>query len=104
MTEEQITEIRNLYAGGMQQKNIARQFGLKVRFVGMIIRGEKGYARVSQSEHRRKCIDCGAGSKKSIRCDKCRQLYDRQYNTAYQRERRAKARERSTKDHDHNAK
>lgn len=83
MTDEQVNEIRNLYAGGMLQKNIARRYGCELKYIQRIIHKQS-------AEHRRLCIDCGVGTRKAIRCKPCKRLYVRQYNTTYQRARRAK--------------
>lgn len=85
MTDEQVVEIRKLYAGGMLQKNIARRFECSVPYIRQIIYGV-AYPHVPLPNHRRNCIDCGAGIRQAMRCQECKAKHHREYNRVYARQ------------------
>lgn len=102
MTEEQVVEIRALYASGMLQKEIAHRFNRSISTIRQVVYGI-GYGHLPLPEYRRTCIDCGLGIKQAKRCKTCRAAYKKKYDTEYQPERHKRAQKRKEQNRDRRA-
>lgn len=87
LTEEDIREIRRLYAEGARQRDLAHRFGVEQPAISKIVHGDHYKLMPGPVEPSRTCIDCGAlivSYRK--RCDSCRTERHRVLGRKYYRE------------------